>query len=865
MSSEGAPGNAPVVLNPTPNATAEDLLRTLPADKTRYDELRDANGALRAHWRPVLGHVAALGEDEYWRAMASARRMVRDNGVTYNVYDEADGQARPWKLDILPFVISAEEWAEIERGIVQRARLSNALLADIYGPQKLIADGHLPPHLVEGHPGFLRPLVGAVPPGGVHLHLYAVDLTRGLDGKWIVQGERLDAPSGAGYALENRIIVSQTFPELFRDANVQRLASFFHAHREALMGLAQPGRSRAVFLTPGPYNESFFEHAYLARYLGLALVEGEDLVVRDGDVYLKTLHGLQRVDVIVRRIDSSFCDPVELKPDSALGVPGLVQAARAGRVVIANALGCEVAEGPALAAYLPKLCNALLGETLELQNAATIWCGTEQGRAAAIADIDRYVFRGAFDSRPLFVKGSTARLGGDLNDAGRDILRDLVKRRGATVVAHDHPHPGGAPLYDAGRLSVRPMSLRIYAVWTPAGYRVMPGGLMRVAAEESKRALTMQSGAASKDTWVLSNAPVDAFTMLSRPGEPLRIQRQGEDAPSRAMDNLYWLGRYTERAETLVRVLRAVVLRLGDNAGFEVTATAAELARRLLVPMGQASAAAADEAAAGDVTRLAAELHELVFSRKHPQGLRKTLENVQRTAWLVRDRLSLDTWRTVMSFAAAGPTAEGDEMPDPAATRAHLDALVRRSAALAGLAAENMTRGPNWLFLDFGRRVERADNLIWLMQRLVLPRTAPHDTTALQLLLEIADSSMTYRSRYLGVFQTAPVVDLLLLDESNPRGVAFQLATLAHHAANLPSADPSDCPSSRQLAEMRAGLAVVDPTALTQANDAGDMPLRALFDTLSAGLVRLSDTLSGSYFQHAALHRAGAAPTTEDR
>ncbi len=400
----------------------------------RYDELRDAAGAVRPAWKPLADTLSAIGSEEFARRDAAAQAMLRDNGVTYNVYDEADGQTRLWQLDIMPFVIGRSDWSAIEAGIVQRARLTDTVLRDIYGPQKLIAQGHLPPHVVLGHPQFLRPLAGLTPPGGTHVHLYSADLTRMPDGSWMVLASRADAASGIGYALENRIVVAKTFPDLFAEMEVRRLASFFSQYREHVQSLAQSRRGRAVLLTPGPHNEAYFEHAYLAHYLGLTLVEGDDLAARDGRVFLKTLTGLERVAAIFRRVDSDFCDPLELRGDSALGVPGLVDAVRSGGVVLANALGGGVMESPAMDAYLPGLCRALLGEDLKIPDIPTVWCGTEWGAKEALARLDRVVVRDAFDARPLFSRHSSARLGSELSSGDIRVLKDRIARRGATVV-----------------------------------------------------------------------------------------------------------------------------------------------------------------------------------------------------------------------------------------------------------------------------------------------------------------------------------------------------------------------------------------------------------------------------------------------
>ena len=843
-----------------PNAVPPAAPASEALEVARYDEMAEPGGALRPHWQAFAQTLSRMSAAEHARRVASAHAAIRDNGVTYNVYDEAGGRARPWQLDIVPLVIGAADWAVIEAAVAQRARLADALLADIYGPQRLIAEGHLPPQLVLGHPQFLRPLVDTRPPGGVHVHLWSADIARAPDGSWVVLSARADAPGGIGYALENRIVVSQTFPDLFRDMQVERLAAFFNAHREHVLGLAD-GTGRAVLLTPGAYNEAYFEHAYLAHYLGLSLVEGQDLVVRDGQVFLKTLAGLERVAVIFRRLDSDFCDPLEFRAESALGVPGLAEAARAGGVVLANALGGGVIESPALGAFLPNAAQALLGETLAIPDIATVWCGTAWGRAEALERLGQGVLRNAFDARPLFSRHSSARLGREMSASDVAQLTARLADRGGSWVVQDIAPLGLAPVLDNGALARRPVSLRVFAAWTPDGYKVMPGALTRVAPDETIRALSMQSGAATKDTWVLAGGPVGTFSLLRREGEPLAIRHAGEDAPSRAMDNLFWLGRYAERAEDLVRVLRAVVLRLGDDPGLTASASVGELARRLLLPLGQVSANAVDAAAAGDDARLSTELRAAIFDPEPPHGLQRLLAGVLRTAWAVRDRLSLDTWRTIHALTSADPTSDLRAPLDPAGARSYLDALVRRAAALAGLSAENMTRGSNWLFVDLGRRIERATHAGWLVRQ-TLGFQDEREVASLQLALEIADSSMTYRSRYFNVFQLPPALDLLLLDDTNPRSLAFQVEAAMQHVGKLPRSTPAQqrgVPAAVAGEAWRAVLAA-DPFALAHSDDSGRRPaLLALIAAVDDAMTRLSDAVADAYFQHAVRRRADVA------
>ncbi|HEY0266696.1 MAG TPA: circularly permuted type 2 ATP-grasp protein [Rhizomicrobium sp.] len=824
------------------------------AAPARFDELRQGDGSLRPHWRAFARTLTQLSPEEYARRQASARATVQDNGVTYNVYDDKAGQQRPWQLDIVPFILSASDWKAIESAVIQRAMLADLVLRDVYGPQTLIRRSVLPPHLVTGHPQFLRPLCGTRPAHDVHVHLYSADLARGADGSWKVMASRADAPGGLGYALENRLVVSQTFPESFGDMQVARLAAFFNAYKESILGLGQSRRDRAVLLTPGPYNEAYFEHVYLAHYLGLTLVQGDDLAVRDGDVFLKTLTGLEKVAAIFRRVDSDFCDPLEFRGDSALGVPGLVEAVRGGNVVLANALGGGVIESPALDAYLPAVSRALLGEDLKIPDIATIWCGTEWGRKEALARMDQSILRNAFDARPLFSRKSSARLGSDMSAADRERILAQLKHRGETMVLQEVTPLGVAPTFENGKFGARPISLRVFAAWTPNGWMVMPGGLTRVAADDTVRALSMQSGASSKDAWILSNAPVDTFSLLNAGGRTLEIKRHGESAPSRAMDNLFWLGRYAERTESFVRILRAVASRVTDEP-----AGALDVARKLLIPFSLASDTPIEEIA--DDHELLEELQLLIYSPRNSRGLQRLLGRVEQTAWSVRDRLSLDTWRTIHAITVKDDLPQTDAVFEGASARFYLDSLVRRCAALSGLSAENMTRGPNWLFMDMGRRLERAQHLAWLVRQTVATTDA-RETEHIRILLEIADSAMTYRSRYLNVFQLVPFVDLLLLDENNPRSCAFQLAAIESHLRELPRitlAQRSDVP--RTIAhEMRAAAANAHPARLAFCESGARPGLVELTDGIVSSAAELSDAIADAHFQHASRSRTGSGP-----
>ena len=745
-----------------------DLLDRYPFTAGSYHEMLDAKGAVRPHWQRLFEQLQRSSPAQLTHRQALLARQIQENGVTYNVYADPKGADRPWELDLLPNLIPAEEWQQIAAGIAQRARLLNAVLADLYGPQRLLAEGLLPPELVFGHNHFLWPCQGVQPREGTYLHLYAVDLARTPDGRWWVTADRTQAPSGAGYALENRQIVARAFPELYRDLQVQYLADFFRTLQETLARQAPSDGEvpLVVLLTPGRFNESYFEHLYLARQLGYPLVEGGDLTVRDARVYLKTLSGLRRVHAIMRRLDDDFCDPLELRTDSALGVPGLLEAVRQGQVLVANALGSGVLESPGLLGFLPRINQHLFGEELSLPSIATWWCGEAPVLAQALEKLPELLIKPAFPSQSF-----TPVFGRDLSPPQREALARRMRARPYAYVAQAQAQLSLAPVWQAGEgLQPRAIGMRVYAVASTEGYRVLPGGLTRVAAEAEAEVVSMQRGGASKDTWVLGErAPR---------GEPWRAQRvlgvadlvrRDPYLPSRVVENLFWFGRYCERCDNSARLLRILLARYIDGDDPQALQAAVDLGERLkLLPEK------------GELPeRLLAALRGAEWSF----SLRANLQRLQWAASQVRGKLSRENWQALIELQREALSLETEE-PDLGELLEFLNRLVMALAALSGFALDDMTRDQGWRFLIIGRQIERLQ-FLGSSLAVFLCGSAVFDQAGLAWLLELGNSGITYRSRYLAVPQLIPVLDLLLLDEQNPHGVLFQLKLVADALARL--------------------------------------------------------------------------------
>jgi uncharacterized circularly permuted ATP-grasp superfamily protein/uncharacterized alpha-E superfamily protein len=821
------------------------MMRELLADytpaKARYDEMLAAPGAPRAHWQRLYEQLGATSPEAWRERVQWVQRQVRENGVTYNVYADPEGTDRPWELDTLPLILPAAEWAGIEAAVRQRATLLDRVLADVYGEQRLLAEGLLPPALVYGHAGFLRPCRGVRAPGGVMLHLYAADLARSPDGRWWVVDDRTQAPSGAGYALENRLVISRLYADLFRDLRVQRLAGFFATLRDSLAHWAPTDGAAplTVLLTPGPLNETYFEHTYLARYLGIPLVEGNDLTVREDKVFLKTLSGLQRVHAILRRLDDDFCDPLELRSDSALGIPGLVQAARRGQVLIANGLGSNLLESGALLGFLPGLCERLLGETLRMPSVATWWCGEPAALADVVTRLDRLVIKGAYSQmrvEPMF--------GEDLDERGRARVTAMLKARPQMYVAQELVQLSQAPVCDPKdpqrQLRASAIGLRVYACASPNGYVVMPGGLTRAATGTDARVISMQRGGSSKDTWVLSTGPVGSFSLLRHAIGPQDLVRTGLNLSSRVVENLYWFGRNSERCDGMARLLRVALTRVIEEGPAERDRSWGGIAGML-----QQTGIFGEKDAPAEEVAIARALRAAVLDDARP-GLAQGLKELLRVASQLRERLSLDNWRTLNHMARRLQLGRGRQGP-LSETLAELDRDIAAFMTLAGFALDGMTRDQGWRFLSIGRRIERLQFICSLLQQAL---AGPADAD-LGWVLELADSSITYRSRYMARPEWLPVLDLLIRDVHNPRSVYFQLKGLNDFVGRVMDAYGVEEGSGAGVVE-RFDTALLSLESIDPGADLrhGSERLAALLREWHDAAFRLSEQLGLRFFSH---------------
>ena len=843
--------------------TPADLAATLAARAAsgRFDELRGRaapaeaggdGGALAPVWQAFFGALGPEGFAELNRRAHQLQRQIRDNGVTYNVYADPEHPQRPWSLDLFPLIVTPDSWRQIESGVLQRMRLLEGVLADTYGPQQLLARGFLPPALVQGHPGYLRAMHGVAPVGGSHLHIAAFDLARGADGNWWVVSQRTQAPSGLGYLLENRLAVSRLFPQAFGALKVQRLAATYRALTDHLKRMSPAGEdSHIALLTPGPYNETYFEHAYLARYLGLSLVEGSDLTVRDQRLYLKTLRGLQPVHGLLKRLDDQYLDPLELRPDSRLGVPGLLQALRAGNVLVANAPGSAFLESTALLGFLPALARHLLGEELQLPSLHTWWCGERAAMEEVLPQLADCVLKPTYPGAASH--GSfEAVLGKALSRRELDEWAGRIVRQGDEHTVQAYLPLSQMPIWQpegrsAGRIVPRSVMLRVFALADgPGSWRVLPGGLARTVSANAEIA-SMQRGGSSADAWIITGGEVDQTTLLRHQLSPAALAQRRRQVTSRAAENLFWLGRYTERAENTMRLahltleclngedqsqgpLLAWLGAMAEANGLVLpdTPTAAQaqrvFERSLIANLGQAGAS-----------------HSVGFN----------LGAIRNAAAGVRERLSQEHWnlivRTEEDFALrAAELSEGGDLSPVEAMQA-LEVAISQMAAMTGAQTDRMTRDDGWRLLSIGRHIERLGFLAGALQH-SFATGAVHVPSGFEALIALFDSTITFHAQYQQSREVAALLDLLVLDRDNPRSLGWVAQTLRGRLAKLAGSAPDE------LSEI--SLRIPDPAAwaLEQMCQSGADGRHALLEQLLDDCVEsayvVSDEISATYFTH---------------
>jgi uncharacterized circularly permuted ATP-grasp superfamily protein/uncharacterized alpha-E superfamily protein len=807
------------------------------------DEAYSPAGEIRPHWRYLLESLQTLGNAGIDERQYKAQRILRDDGATYKIYNEPDNN-QTWQLNPIPLLISSEEWSQTESALVERAELFNLILEDVYGARTLIKQRIIPPELLFAHAGFLRPCQGIKLKGEQQLILHGVDLVRGPDGAMRVMADRTQAPSGAGYALENRTVMSRVFPSLFRDSHVHRLSLFFTRLRQKLQDLnPNGGIARIVVLTPGAYNEAYFEHAYLANYLGFNLVQGSDLTVREGYVWMKSLNGLKRVDVILRRVDDVYCDPVELKGSSQLGVPGLLDVVRLGNVAVANPLGSSVLENPAWLRYLPEISRHFLGRDLQMSSVKTWWCGNSDELEYVCDNLESLLIKPSYRRPGLYEV-----YGAELDEKKLQAWKNRIRKNPLQYVAQEYIPCANTPTWHGGVIQPRAAILRTFAVASESSYAVLPGGLTRVNLDASEKIISNQSGSVSKDTWVLASEPEKLISLRT---DPKRQQQENtSELPSRVVENLFWLGRYAERAESALRLLRTVFIQLNKSEALPPPVYRSLLSAVTHVTYTYPGFAAENT---GLLTDPEPEMLSIVLDLDRPGSVAHSLTAMIDSAEQVKEQLSSDTQRVINDVGDELKVLRDALKPGSlSAPEEALDPLVTTLLALAGLVHESMLRGHGWHFLEMGRRMERALQMISLLRALLVPK---FDDLQQEVLIESAlqcgEALIPYRRRYQNGINMESGLEMILLNGKNPRSLIYQLEQLEEHFAELPAARDSLSKESKLLLEATTALKLSDVNKLANSNSAIRTDLDQILARIHYLVSASAKEISQYYFDHA--------------
>tara|TARA_R110002049_G_scaffold4601_4_gene31943 strand:- start:211076 stop:213631 length:2556 start_codon:yes stop_codon:yes gene_type:complete len=749
----------------------------------RYDECKTADGKVRPSWQKVVDEIDALGPSGLNERSQQINQLIRENGATFSIDSQSAKKKRPWKLATIPLVIDEASWQRLDTGLKQRVRLLEAVLDDLLGPQRLLSEGVFPPELLWSNPTFDRVYHQMPGADGHRLHVTATDLARDNSGNWWVTSDRTRAPSGLGYLLENRIISGRVFPQMFRRCFVRRVAGFFRILRDQMYSLAPRMRDnpRIALLTPGQDSYRHFEDAYLARYLGYTLVQGRDLAVRGNQLNLKTLGGLLPIDVLWRHVSDRKCDPLELEPNSVEGATGLLRTVREGNVAVTNSIGSVMAQAPAFLPFLPSACRFLLNEDLKLPSVATYWCGGKKELSHVLSNLDTLLIRPAFA-----ITGNAPINPASMTAAQRDHLIAQLKTQPHRYIAQERLLHSTTPVWHEGKMHSWHLALRSFQVQTSDDVHTLPGGLSRVSDDEDTLGESPHAARLSQDCWISCEQPAgDLQTLLPRTGAAIRITRSGDELPSRVAEHLFWLGRYAERCELIARLLRTALTRLvGEQEISDLPEMPGLVAA--LATIGQIEPDYAIDGLGSAMPDLELHLPSSVFDMSQPRGLQSSIQSILYNAAAVRDRISIDAYRIIKrvgdDLATPGPVQTGDV--GPAIER--LNRLVTDLLAFSGLASESITRTHGWRFLQLGRRIERTNQTAELLTA-TLVQPARNESRLNEAVLETTDSLMTYRSRYLGLLQPEPVLDLLVTDETNPRSILFQLERIDSLLRQLPS------------------------------------------------------------------------------
>ncbi|WP_373515652.1 circularly permuted type 2 ATP-grasp protein [Persicitalea sp.] len=823
-----------------------------------YDEVLDRNGELKPHWQSLFAALEGLGLKELGARNQEIITTLQENGVTYSVYESSDGLDRPWQLDPIPFLIHQNEWQQIARGLRQRAELMNLILKDLYGPQTLIKEKVIPPELVYDNTGFLRACHDVKLAGNHQLVKYAVDMARGPDGRMWVLDNRTQAPSGSGYALENRTVMSKVLPDLAENLFVRRLSPFYLSTQQAIARVFGRGKEdlTIVYLTPGPKNETYFEHAYLASYYGYILAQGDDLLVRDGFVWLKSIEGLQKVDIILRRIDDDFSDPLELRSDSRLGVPGLLHAIRMGKVAVINPPGTGLLENNALMAFMHNACQHLLGEEPILPSVATWWCGQSREKEFVLENLHKLIIKKANrhrDNRSIYGK--------TLSTAQVEQLKKEIRANPAQFVAQQEVSFSTTPAFVNDSIEPRFAALRAYLIGTENDYVAMPGGLTRSSPEAGRFTFSNQYGGISKDTWIVGSEVEETRENIVLPTST--NYRKASSLPSRSADNLFWVGRYGERVLATNAFINILLnaLNVQQNYGGKAEHISWLLRSLTHLTLTYPGFVGDDARASELLDDPVREINDLVLNAKRMGTIGASVERFLRAIKSVRDQWNPEISRAIdlIEGSLVRIRTLKKEQADHRAVQKDLDRLYSRMFTFYGAVSETMPRDNAYYLLKCGKLIERILSRVSVIRSTFAFRNPEYvENELLEALLNYHHLLGRFRNTYRSQISLSAGLDMILLEANSPYALAYQFDALGRCLARLPGNHNRLNNAQKAVLEAAAKIKLADVVKLCEYEEKSNF--RKNLDELMAEITALtltaSESISNLYFSHVAVQNS---------
>lgn len=821
------------------------------------DEMYSLNNGIKPYWSKLLTSFDTLGVTGLTARQKDIDWLLSENGVTYNVYNDPQGMHRPWNLNVVPFMLHQNEWAEVEEGLKQRAELLNLVLKDVYGDRKLIKNGIVPYEVIYGHRGFLRQCSGMELQLEQYLSIYAADLCRGTDGRLWVVNDRTEAPSGMGYALENRSTTSRILPDLYAEMKVKRLSGFFQEFNQMLIdaALGKKENPNIVILTPGSHNETYFEHAYMASFLGYPLVQGNDMVVRDGFLWMKSLQGLKQIDVVLRRVDDAFTDPLELREDSHLGVAGLLDVVRRNNVAVINPIGSGVIENPGLIPFMPAIAKFFMDEELKLPQIASWWCGQEKERNFVLDNISKLVIK-----RIDRTNRESIYFGELMSAEALDELKKVILERPYRFVAQERINFSTAPNFTNDKLAPRNVVARAFCIASKKDYSVMPGGLVRVAPDGETVRVSNQRGGTSKDFWILDDEPiVEEKNRHWQQKSSIAISGLN-DLPSLTAENLYWAGRYVGRTLVNARFLRTVMRQMAivQNRNEKPDSEKLKVLFKAVTQLTGTYPGFVERSKDGKLAmdNPYEEMLSVILDKNRVGSLAHTISMFGNSYYSIRNLWSSDMWRVFENIQKIwNSLVDGDDHSINKILKV-LNQLITRLIAFMGLIEESIMVQQGLLLYFIGLQLEQCSlNITKCRALLTIKYDEQVEYDLLEYLLTSHESLNIYRYSYRSHIELAHVLDLVVLDLDYARSLTFMINRLQKDIARLPHSKHDHQLSNYQkfVFEAFSKLRLAESSKLVQTKSETDVTreqLDTLLKELSDLLYKTSQSISNTYFNH---------------